>query len=218
MLGMTTFIWSGPLQVAVANVHTLHYKVCTSEGTCKVRLKLQESSADLTCPVVQLADAHEVILGEDWFSKYAATLSWQRSCCVITKFRQNITLAPGPERAKLSLHKQLPLHVILLFLLCRLAVLQRGCHALLAVCTDAAPVVNDACAAVDSETVASSSAHLPQLMSEPVSEGLLHECSDRFLSALPEALPHENNIGHTIPLTPGAKLLVGSVLGRQRMC
>ena len=49
------------LQVAVANG-----MVCSSHGTCKVRLKLQQFSADLTCHVVELADAYEVILGEDW--------------------------------------------------------------------------------------------------------------------------------------------------------
>ena len=38
--------------------------VCTSEGTCKVHLKLQEVIADLMCHVVELADAYKVILGE----------------------------------------------------------------------------------------------------------------------------------------------------------
>ena len=82
-----------PLQVAVVKG-----MVCTSEGTCncKVLLKLQEFSADLMCPVNELADAHEVI-GEDWLSKYSATLSWQHRCCVIAKGSQRITLFPSPE-------------------------------------------------------------------------------------------------------------------------
>ncbi len=59
-----------PLRISVADgvVHT-------SIGTCKVCLKLQQFSADLSCHVVELADAYKVLLGEDWLSKYSATLS-----------------------------------------------------------------------------------------------------------------------------------------------
>ena len=80
-----------PLQVAVANG-----MVCTSIGTCKVRLKLQEFCADLTCHVIELADAYEVILGEDCLSKYSATLSWEHKICVLSRGGQRITLVPGP--------------------------------------------------------------------------------------------------------------------------
>ena len=44
-------------------------------------------------------------------------------------------------------------------------------------------------------------------MSEPNLVGLLHEYSDKLLTALPEGLPPERNIGHTIPLEPGVKPL-----------
>ncbi len=54
-------MWGEPLRVAVAD-GVIH----ASAGTCKVRLKLQQFSADLTCHVVELADAYEIILGEDW--------------------------------------------------------------------------------------------------------------------------------------------------------
>ncbi len=45
------------LRVAVAD-GVIH----VSTGTCKVRLKLQRLSADLTCLVVELADAYETVL------------------------------------------------------------------------------------------------------------------------------------------------------------
>ena len=80
------------LQVAVANG-----MVCSSIGTCKVRLKLQEFSADLTCTVVELADAYEVILGEDWLSKYSVTMSYEHKNCVLTKGSQRFTVFPGPD-------------------------------------------------------------------------------------------------------------------------
>ena len=77
------------LQVAMADG-----TVCASHGTCKVRLKLQQLSADLTCHVVELAGPYEVILSEDWLSKYSATLSWAHKCCVLTKGSQRITFVP----------------------------------------------------------------------------------------------------------------------------
>lgn len=43
--------------------------VCSSIGTCKVRLKLQQFTADLCCHVVELADAYAVVLGEDLAQK-----------------------------------------------------------------------------------------------------------------------------------------------------
>ena len=46
-----------PLPVAVAG-GVIH----ASTGTCRVRLKLQQFSADLTCHVVELANAYEIVL------------------------------------------------------------------------------------------------------------------------------------------------------------
>ena len=48
------------------------------------------------CHVVGLADAYQVILGEDWFGKYSATLSWGNRCCVLAMGSQRIMLVPGP--------------------------------------------------------------------------------------------------------------------------
>ena len=76
-----------PVRVAVADG-----AIYASCGTCKVRLKMQQCSADLTCHVVELADAYEIILGEDWLCKYSAALSWGHKCCVLTKGSQRITL------------------------------------------------------------------------------------------------------------------------------
>ena len=49
-----------PLKLAVANG-----MLCTALGTCKARLKLQLSTADLSCHLLELTDAHDAILGED---------------------------------------------------------------------------------------------------------------------------------------------------------
>jgi len=81
-----------PVRVAVAD-GAIH----ASCGTCKVRLKMQQCSASLTCHVVELADTYEIVLGEDWLCKYSATLSWGHKCCVLTKGSQRITSVPGPE-------------------------------------------------------------------------------------------------------------------------
>ena len=75
-----------PLQVAVAD-GVIH----ASTGTCKPCLKLDQLSADLTCHVVELADAYGIILGEDSLCKYSAALSWGHKCCVLTKDSHRIT-------------------------------------------------------------------------------------------------------------------------------
>ena len=79
-----------------------------------------------------------------------------------------------------------------------------GCRAFLAVCTDAQPVADASCAAVNSDTDAGESDQ-SQLMPESVLNALLHEYHDVFPEALPPGLPPERNIGHTIPLEPGSK-------------
>ena len=49
-------------------------------------MQLREFSADLICHVVELADAYEVNLGEDWLSKYSDdTMSYGHEYCVVTK-------------------------------------------------------------------------------------------------------------------------------------
>ena len=63
----------------------------------KVRFKLQEFSADLTCHVVELADIFGVIFGEDWLSKYSLTMSYEHNHCVLTRGSQRFTVFPGPD-------------------------------------------------------------------------------------------------------------------------
>ena len=86
-LGITVTPDEQPLQIEVANG-----VICSSIGTCKVRLGLQQFSAELTCPVVELAKQYELILGEDWLLKHRATLSWEHSCCVVAKGCRKFTL------------------------------------------------------------------------------------------------------------------------------
>ena len=189
-----------PLRVAVAD-GVIH----ASTGTCKVRLKLQQFSADLTCHVVELADAYEIILGEDWLCKYSATLSWGHKCCVLTKGSQRITLVPGPESDLDEPVQSVPgAHVAPTTAVQAGKAMASGCRAFLAVCTDAQPVADAACAATPSTTAAGGTDQ-SQLMPESELNALLHEYHDRFPEALPPGLPPERNIGHAIPLEPGSK-------------
>ena len=82
-----------PMQLAVANG-----TLCTALGTCRIRLKLQQSTADLSCHVLELTDAYDVILGEDSLSKCSATMSCRHKRCVLTKGSQRITSVPGCDR------------------------------------------------------------------------------------------------------------------------
>ena len=79
-----------------------------------------------------------------------------------------------------------------------------GYRAYVAVCTDAQTAVDASCASVQVDS-ACSNVVKSQLMPESDLHGLLHEFSDRFMDTLPEGLPPEWNIGHSIPLEPGSK-------------
>ncbi len=189
-----------PLQVAVAD-GVIH----ASAGTCKVRLKLQQFSADLACHVVELADAYEIFLGEDWLCKYTATLSWGHKCCVLTKGSQRITLVPGPESDLDKPVQSVPgAYAAPITAVQAGKAMASGCRAFLAVCIDAQTVADAACAAMPSDTAVSGTDQ-SQLMLESELNALLREYHDRFPEALPLGLPPEHNIGHAIPLEPGSK-------------
>ena len=185
-----------PLQVA-------NGMVCSSLGTCKVRLKLQQFPVDLTCHVVELADAYEVILGEDWLSKYSATLSWGHKCYVLTKGSQRITSVPdapsqeAPEQPVDGASGK-PISAMQ----AQRALL--GCRAYVAVCTNARQAVDASCAATQG-LAACSPVDTSQLMHDAELGSLLDEFQDVFMDSLPEGLPPERNIGHPIVLEPGAK-------------
>ncbi|DBB04262.1 TPA: hypothetical protein ACH3X1_016713 [Trebouxia sp. C0004] len=166
---------------------------------------MQQFSADLTCHVVELADACEIILGEDWLCKYSATLSWGHKCCVLTKGSQRITLVPGPASDLDEPVQSVPgAYAAPLTAVQAGKAMANGCCAFLAGCTDAKPVADAACAAMPSDTAAGGTDQ-SQLMPESVLNALLHEYHDRFPEALPPGLPPERNIGHTISLEPGSK-------------
>ena len=80
-----------------------------------------------------------------------------------------------------------------------------GCTAFLAVLTETGGVTDASCAAMHDDATATNTVDKSQLMPEPKLDALLHEYDDRFMSSLPEGLPPERNIGHTIPLEPGSK-------------
>ena len=175
------------LQVALPNG-----VVCSSSGACKVRLKLQQFSAELTCHVIELAEPYEVILGEDWLRKYSATLSWRHKCCVLTKGSQRISLVPDALNDT-SAHVQSgsqPAAVITAIQAKR--AVSRGCQAFVAVCTDAKSAEDETCAAAHTNVDQSSSAGRTDLTPDSVLEGLLHEYDDRFMSSLPPGLPPES--------------------------
>lgn len=83
--------------------------------------------------------------------------------------------------------------------------LQRGCQAFLAVCVDAQSVADASCAAVHSDSAASSIHDKSQLMPEPELDALLHEYDDRFMSALPEGLPLNATLVIPSRLKPSSK-------------
>ena len=171
-------------------------------GTCKVCLSLQQSTADLLCTVVELADAYEVILDEDWLSKHSATLHWGHKCCVLTKGSQRFTIVPdsgsdSETPAPFERRMCCPSFCCAGWSFC--------CKAFFAVYADAQPAAAS-CAAADGSAVAPGPSDWAGLMPESDVNALLHEYQDSFPETLPDGLSH---IGRTIPLEPGSSLLLG---------
>ena len=160
---------------------------------------MQQLSVDLTCHVVELADPYEVIRGEDWLSKYSATLSWAHKCCVLTKGSQRITLVPDVHSQDEPAQSSSGAFAAPMSAVQANRAMLHGCCAYFAVCTDAQTPVDASCAPVQVDS-ACSNVDKSQLMPESDLNGLLHEFSDRFMDTLPEGLPPERNIGafHTL--------------------
>ena len=193
-MGFTVTPVHNPLQIEVANG-----TVCSSVGTCKVRLELQQFTANVTFSVVELAMQYDVILGEDWLSHHNATMSWEQQCCVDSKGGRKFTIVQSP-RGSGALHDDVANPKPFLAMQARRAI-GRGCRCFVAVCTDAQVSANCVAASMSSVPV-SSDVHL---MPESELSALLEEYADTFPDELPAVLLPERNIGHAIPLEPGAK-------------
>ena len=144
------------LQVALASG-----MVCSSIGTCKVRLQLQQYTGTLSCFVVELADAYEVILGEDWLSKHAATMSYKHKCCVIDKGSQRYNLVPDGGSAESAPSGSTSFAPVTAIQANR--ALTHGCTGFLVVCT-AAQTSPATCAAAN-----------PHLAAQPAESHLMPE-------------------------------------------
>ena len=180
-MGFTVTPVNNPLQVEVASG-----TVCTSLGTCKVRLELQQFSANVTFSVVELAKQYDVILGEDWLSHHAATMSWEHQCCVVSKGGRKFTIvqsSPGNVAQQDTVPSPKPLSAMQ----ARRAI-GHGCRCFVAVCTDAQAGAHCAAAVDSSAEAACTNAHL---VSESSLNALLDEYADRFPDELPVGLPPE---------------------------
>ncbi len=120
---------------------------------------------------------------------------------MLTKGSQRFTIVPGPDSDSETPVRAVPgAYAAPETAVQASRALAHGCHAFLAVYTDAQPTADASCAAVsDSNTDQS------QLMSGSVLDALLRDYEDRFPETLPDGLPPERNIGHTIPTESGAK-------------
>ena len=67
----------------------------TSSKTCKLQLTLQGFTHDVTCHVMPLASAFDIILGEAWLTLYGARLDFARRVCFLHRpNRRELVLQP----------------------------------------------------------------------------------------------------------------------------
>ena len=143
-MGITVTSQEKPLQTEVANG-----VICSSAGNCKVRLGLQQFSAELTCTVVELAKQYEIVLGEDWLLKHRATLSWDHMCCVVAKGCRKFTTV---QRLAEPLERQVPAAPSVLRAMQAWQLLGHGCQGVMDVCTGAMYASATCAAAAESST------------------------------------------------------------------
>ena len=140
---------------------------------------------------MELADAYDVILGEDWLSKDAATMSYKHKCCVIDKGSQRYNLVPDGGSAESAPSGSTSFAPVTAIQANR--ALTHGCTGFLVVCT-AAQTSPATCAAANPDLAAQPAES--HLMPEFELKSLLHEYSYVFPEGLPAGLPPERNMHH----------------------
>ena len=138
-----------------------------------------------------------MILGESWLLQHKAYLDYGSLCCVLRKGRKRITLSCPRPADKLNAKPA----VASLFLSAMQAkrAVTRGVQ-VTQIAGSNKPSIN---------VLGMDRRPEPQppedssLMSQGQLESVLHMCKDRFPDTLPDGLPPERNVAHTIQLEPG---------------
>lgn len=168
-------------------------------GKCQVRVRIQAYQCLVTFLVSPLADHFDLILGDSWLLHHKAYLDFVSRCCVLRKGRKRITLScPKPDKKLRA--KPAVASLFLSALQAKRAVTKGGDVQMTQAEGSDIPTVTPLGASKSCEPQQSKSAD-NRLMSDSVLQSVLHEYKV-FPENLPDGLPPERNVAHTVPVEP----------------
>ncbi len=172
-------------------------------GKCQVRVKIQAYQGLVTCYVTPWANHFDMILDEDWLLQHKAYLDYGDLCCVLRKGQKRITLSC--PRASKKLHVKPPVASLFLTALQARKAVKAGCRAFYVQVTETEGSVAPTVATMDVDSATGPTQSRTKdstLVPESELQFILHDCQDRFPESLPDGLPPERNVAHTIPTEP----------------
>ena len=187
-------------------------------GEATVYVQLGAFHKPVKCLVMNLLFEVDLILGDDFMTRYDCILHYGKSCVMIQKGKRHLTVrSPALPRSRMDEDEKTNPDLLSHAQLKRL--MKRGACVYLAslkpidpdaaTCTNAAVAGSVSVGNQDHATTLSEPTVQPSQPSDPVSSekkwvsDLLSEFSDVFQDPLPVGLPPERAEGHSIPTEPG---------------
>ena len=156
-----------------------------AQRECSVHIKLGDYQDKVQCYVIDMVTDFQVILGDTWLNMAKAVFDYANKKCIVRKHNKRFTLLSSTRSAvrhKLTSRRKKEAPMLSAMQVKR--ALRRG---------DQVLVVQLSELKLDSQFPAD------QKLAE-----LLKEYEDVFRLELPRGLPPVRNVGHSIPLEPGA--------------
>ena len=180
--------------VSARSVHLANASAALITHQCTVRIRIQGYSGSVTCFVLDMGGAYDVILGTDWLSAAKAQLDFDQCACILPSRGGSLTLYPQQD-----LRKAPSLRSMLLSAAQVRRAMRMGARAFMVQVkpadeSDDTPDAPDLAPTPDSLVMPAVSTRM---------KAVLTDFWDRFQEK--QGLPPDRPVSHTIPTEPGAK-------------
>ena len=174
-------------------------------GTCNMRVKIQAYQCLVMCYVIPLADHCDAILGEPWLLRHSAYLDYENRCTVLRKGCKRIKLSCERPSQKLQAEHSKPAASLVLSAVQARKAVSKGEGAIVLLVTQSGKSESVHVSAVtnDDKSFQQQSQTDHTLIPQSDMQSILREYQDCFPESLPDGLPPERDVAHTIPTEPG---------------
>ena len=165
-------------------------------GRARIKVSIQKFSGAVHCWVVKLDEGFSLILGEPWLHHHRAVLDYGKGSCTLWKGRRPVTLSSGCKASVGSddAAGAVPKHLSAVQVK---RALRQGCESFLVIVRKV-----DGAEEPDRSDLGAGG-------SSSGGEEWVQDNIDVFPAQLPDGLPPERGVGHTIPQLPGSKPVYG---------